>query len=413
MKRCFDRVMLCWSSIGPFTLTFGWWLIPGLLLIGALTSPTAEDSTRAATAEPWPQTTSSSPLSFQDPFLKLKSELVVLPISVTDSIGRFVPGLRRDQFEIYEQDVPQSARFFSTEDVPLSVGIILDVSGSMKSKIPRAREAFRRFIEFSNPQDEFFAITFNRRVTHLADFSDGEVLLSYLPFLEAKGRTALYDAVYEGVLKLKQGRYGKRVLLVISDGQDNSSRYGFRSLSRLMKESDVQIYTVGTPDPTQYNDYFERQGIAILQQISKLTGGRQFTVFSAATIEPVCIYIARELRQQYTIGYTSSNSTPDGKWRKVKVRARRDARLRITKESLEKLKAEGIPDDVLRKLASLKARKTKVVGEEPFLDVVKTTIGHEPAAQFQSLILKHAEREEGEKLRVHTKSGYYAPPTQP
>jgi Ca-activated chloride channel family protein len=413
MKSCLDRVTLRWSSIQPFTLAFGWWLSLSLLLVGAPMSSTAQDSPRAATAEPGPQPDSSSSLSLQDPFLKLKSELVVLPISVTDSLGRFVPGLRRDQFEIYEQDVPQTARFFSTEDVPISVGIILDVSGSMKSKIPRAREAFRRFIEFSNPQDEFFAITFNHRVTHLADFSDGEVLLSYLPFLQAKGRTALYDAVYEGVLKLKQGRYGKRVLLVISDGQDNSSRYGFRSLSRLMKESDVQIYTVGTPDPTQYNDYFERQGIGILQHISKLSGGRQFTVYSAATLEPVCIYIARELRQQYTIGYTSSNSTPDGKWRKVKVRATRDARFKITKGSLEKLKAEGVPDDVLRKLASLKERKMKVVGEEPFLEVVRTTVGNEPVAQLQSLILKHAEREEGEKLRVHTKSGYYAPPAQP
>lgn len=410
MNRSLHRATLRWFSTKLAMLVGGWWL--SLLLVGASALSLAQEGSGVARPEP-SQTTSSLPQPFQDPFLKLKSELVVLPISVTDSLGRFVPGLRRDQFEIYEQDIPQTPRFFSTEDVPISVGLILDVSGSMKSKIARAREAFRRFIEFSNAQDEFFAIAFNHQVMHLAGFTDGEVLLSYLPFLQAKGRTALYDAVYEGVLKLKQGRYGKRVLLVISDGQDNSSRHGARSLSRLLKESDVQIYTVATPDPTQYNDYFERQGVSILQHISKLTGGRQFTVYSASTLEPVCIYIARELRQQYTIGYTSSNSLPDGKWRTIKVHARRDPRFKITKESLEKLKGEGVPDEVLRKLASLKDRKIKVVGEEPFLEVVRTTIGHDHAAQFQSLILKHAEREEGEKLRVHTKKGYYAPPSQP
>jgi len=264
-------------------------------------------------------TISLPPQSASDQFIKLKSELVVLSVSVTDALGRFISGLKQDHFAIYEDDVPQTVKFFTTEDIPISVGIILDVSGSMKSKISRAREAVRRFIEWSNPQDEFFAIAFNHEVTLLADFTDGEVLLTYLPFLRPKGRTALFDAVYEGVLKLKHARYGKRVLLVISDGQDNSSRYSYGSLSRLMKESDVQIYTIGTPDPTLYNTYFEQQGISILQQISKLTGGRHFTVMGASLLEPVCANIARELRQQYNLGYVSSNTSRDGKWRKIKI----------------------------------------------------------------------------------------------
>lgn len=359
------------------------------------------------------QTASSPSPPEQDPYLKLKSELVVLPLSVTDPLGRFVPGLRVDQFEVYEQEVPQKVRFFSTEDVPISVGIILDVSGSMRSKIARAREAFRRFIEFSNPQDEFFAIKFNHKVTPVADFSDGEVLLSYLPFLEAKGRTALYDAIYEGVLKLKKGRYGKRVLLVISDGQDNSSRHGFRALSQLMKESDVQIYTIATPDVIMYYDYFEQEGVSILQQISKLTGGREFTVIGASLLESVCTYIARELRQQYTIGYLSTNSIRDGKWRKIKVRAQMDSSFKITKESLEKLKTDGIPDGILEKLERLRHRKVRALGEELFVNLLKTTIGDEQAIKFKPLILKYAEREKGGKLKVITKSGYFAPLGQP
>lgn len=257
-------------------------------------------------------------------FIRLKSELVLLSISVTDQLGRFITGLKPDHFTVYEDNVPQQVKFFSTDDIPISVGLILDVSGSMKSKIARLREAVRRFIEWSNPQDEFFAIAFNKQVTLLADFTDGEVLLTYLPFLRAQGRTALFDAVYEGVLKLRHARRGKRVLLVISDGQDNSSRYSYGALSRLLKESDVQIYTIGTPDPTLYNTYFEQQGIAILQQLSKLTGGRHFTVMGASLLEAVCGMIARELRQQYNIGYVSTNTSRDGKWRRIKIEVARE-----------------------------------------------------------------------------------------
>jgi len=304
-------------------------LVLGCLMLIAPTgtsgraSAQTQDGNPTSVPEKQSKTALSSSLSARDEFLKLKSELVVLSISVTDSIGRLAPGLKQEEFQIQEDDVPQSIRFFSTEDIPITVGIILDISGSMRSKVMRAREAVRQFVQWSNPQDEFFAIAFNRNVVLLADFTDGEVLLSYIPFLQAKGRTAMYDAVYEGVLKLKQAHYGKRVLLVISDGQDNSSRHGFRALKRLMQESDVQIYTIGTPDPTQYDDYFERMGISILQQISKLAGGRHFTVMGASALEPVCASIARELRQQYTIGYMSSNTSRDGKWRELKVRVQK------------------------------------------------------------------------------------------
>ncbi len=270
------------------------------------------------------RTTASTDQSLQEQFIRLKSELVLLSISVTDQWGRFITGLKSDHFTVYEDDVPQQVKFFSTDDIPISVGLILDISGSMKNKIARLREAVRRFIEWSNPQDEFFAIAFNKQVMLLADFTDGEVLLTYLPFLRAQGRTALFDAVYEGVVKLRHARHGKRVLLVISDGQDNSSRYSYGALSRLLKESDVQIYTIGTPDPTLYNTYFEQQGIAILQQLSKLTGGRHFTVMGASLLEAVCATIARELRQQYNIGYISTNTSRDGKWRRIKIEVARE-----------------------------------------------------------------------------------------
>jgi Ca-activated chloride channel family protein len=349
----------------------------------------------------------------QDLFLKLKSELVVLPISVTDSWGRFIPGLKREQFDVYEQEVPQSIRFFSTEDTPISVGVILDISGSMKHKIARALEAVRRFVEFSNPQDEFFAITFNNRVSHLADFCDGEMLINYFLFLETKGRTAVYDAVYEGVVKLQKARYGKRVLLLVSDGQDNASRYGPRSVSQLLKESDVQIYSIGIPDPTRYDDYFERQGLAILQQLSRPTGGRHFTVSSASGLEPVCIYIARELRQQYTLGYLSSNPARDGQWRRVKVNARPEMNFKLTNRSLQNLKEARVPPEVLEKLGDLKDVKIKALGEEEYFSFLKTKVGGSLSDEIKPAILGNVNREDSGKLRVFTKRGYYAPRTQP
>lgn len=329
------RALLC--------LWAGLLLLPlGPAPIRSLAAATSEDAFAKGSAQHrWgtPEDTSAEPQSapgqvtrpatatdqsLQEQFIRLKSELVLLSISVTDQLGRFVTGLRPDHFTVYEDDVPQQVKFFSTDDIPISVGLILDVSGSMKSKIARLREAVRRFIEWSNPQDEFFAIAFNKQVMLLADFTDGEVLLTYLPFLRAQGRTALFDAVYEGVLKLRHARHGKRVLLVISDGQDNSSRYSYGALSRALKESDVQIYTIGTPDPTLYNTYFEQQGIAILQQLSKLTGGRHFTVMGASLLEAVCATIARELRQQYNIGYISTNTSRDGKWRRIKIEVARE-----------------------------------------------------------------------------------------
>jgi len=265
------------------------------------------------------QTPGPTPAASPDQQIRLKTELVTLTVSVTDHMGKFITGLDRDKFEIYEDKVKQSVSFFASEDAPLSVGIILDVSGSMRNKIARAREAVRRFVEKSNPEDEFFAIAFNNRPELLAEYADGETLISYMPFMRAKGRTAMFDATYWGIEKVRQGRYKRRALLVISDGQDNSSRYTYGELRKLLKEAGIQVYTIGLPDPTGYHDMFEEAGLSILRQISSLTGGRSFTVMSASFLESLCGQIATELRQQYSIGYVSTNAARDGQWRKIKV----------------------------------------------------------------------------------------------
>lgn len=183
--------------------------------------------------------------STQEPVIRQHTTLVTVNVTVMDQFNRQITGLDRDRFEVYEDKVRQKIDFFSDEDTPLSIGIIFDLSGSMKYKLSRAREALKAFIETSHDEDDFFLVGFNQRASLLSGFSGGETIINKLTLVDPNGQTALFDAAYLGVEKAREGRHDKRALLVISDGQDNSSRYSYGELSRLLKESDVQIYCIG------------------------------------------------------------------------------------------------------------------------------------------------------------------------
>ena len=177
----------------------------------------------------------------------VNTDLITLTVTVTDTYGRYVSGLSKNAFTVLEEKQPQEITYFSDDDAPVSVGVIFDVSGSMSGdKIRRAREALSKFIQTSHDSDEYFLIGFNSRAQLLLDKTrDGDAVLDKLTFVETRGQTALYDAVYLGVEKVQRGTHPKRALLVISDGQDNNSRYTFDNLRRLLKESDVTVYGVG------------------------------------------------------------------------------------------------------------------------------------------------------------------------
>jgi Ca-activated chloride channel family protein len=255
------------------------------------------------------------------PVIKMTTELVTLTVTVTDPYNRLVTGLDRNHFEVYENKVKQTIEYFRDDDVPVSLGIVFDVSGSMKGKLERARDALKAFIQTSHDNDDFFLIGFNQRANLLAEFSDGNTLQSKLTLVDPRGQTALYDAAYLGVEKVKQGRHQKRALLLISDGQDNSSRYTYGELRKLLKEANVQIYCIGIVElGGGAGGTLDLQGQSILEEVSQITGGKAFFPRSGAELEDATTRIALELRHQYSIGYTPTNVERDGQWHKIKVK---------------------------------------------------------------------------------------------
>src|SRR5439155_3079871 len=221
-----------------------------------------------------------------------------------------------NHFKIYEDKVEQKIETFSAEDLPISVGIIFDVSGSMKDKIGTAHNAASTFLKTGNPEDEYFLVEFANRPSVETDFTtDVSKLQSKLIMAPAKGQTAMYDSVYLGLEKLKEASNPKKALLLITDGEDNRSRYTFQNVKEFVKEQDVQIYGIGIVDDWNSQLGAGRTGRAMIEELSDLTGGRAFFPDSVYELEDICTKIAVELKNQYVIGYHSTNAAKDGKWR--------------------------------------------------------------------------------------------------
>jgi Ca-activated chloride channel family protein len=253
--------------------------------------------------------------------IRIRTDLVTLTVTAVDHRGQSVSGLGREHFEIYEDKVKQNIEFFSDRDVPASIGIVFDVSGSMQTKLEQSREAVKLFIETSHPEDEFFLVSFNERVSQVAEFTGAEALTSRLSSLGADGDTALYDALYLGVEKLKEGRHKKRVLLVLSDGADNRSRYNFREIRQLIKESDALIYAISTGTASGgCARLCHQQAQMLLEELVNPTGGKTWFPLTRADLEDAVNEIAVTIRRQYSLGYVPGNPVLDGKWRSINAR---------------------------------------------------------------------------------------------
>ncbi len=263
----------------------------------------------------------------EQPFtIRERTELVSLTVSITDRNGRAIEGLTASDIEIYEDKVRQKIEHYSMDDAPVSVGVIFDLSGSMQQKLDAARRSLKSFVETSHIEDDFFLLGFNQRARLLAESCDSENLESRLNLINAQGNTALYDAIYLGMEKIAQGRHRRRALLVISDGQDNASRYSVSQLRQRLKETDVQLYCIGIGRAGTLGKGEQREqqrGHMILDDIAQLTGGKAFFITSASELEEVTTRIALELRQQYSLAYTPTNQKRDGRWRKIQVRVNR------------------------------------------------------------------------------------------
>jgi Ca-activated chloride channel family protein len=270
----------------------------------------------AAAADTAPALASERPI-------RVDVDLVLVNVSVIDPYNRFVTGLGKEHFRVFEDEAAQGISHFSNEDVPISIGLLFDASGSMSDKIDKARMSVMQFFRMSNPLDEFFLIGFNDRPFQVSDFTtDPTELQNKLNFTEAKGRTSLFDAMYLGLHEMSKAKYARKVLLVISDGGDNHSRYSERDIKRAVQESDVQIYAIGIYEPysSRSRTPEELAGPSLMTEIAESTGGRQFPVENLNDLPDIARKIGRELRSVYVLGYQPTNDARDGKWRKIQVK---------------------------------------------------------------------------------------------
>jgi Ca-activated chloride channel family protein len=254
-------------------------------------------------------------------------DLVLTYVSVFDKNGRFISGLNESSFKVYEDGIAQKINSFLQEDVPVSMGILLDLSGSMKGKIDQVNKAALAFIRSSNPKDQVFLIGFNEEVELLQDFTgDPDEIADALDNTTVAGGTALYDAIHLGVQKAQTGTRPKKAIVVITDGEDRDSYYKLDELVAKVQESDVQIFCVGflnqPPEKGLFGHWSKsapEKAHDALMRVSDETGGKAFFPEKISEISSIVAEIAIELRSQYSIGYFSSNTARDGSWRRVKI----------------------------------------------------------------------------------------------
>lgn len=257
------------------------------------------------------------------PDIRVDKTLVQIQVSVTTPDGRYVTALEKENFKLYENNIVQEISSFSSEDVPMSVGIVFDTSGSMGGKLNRSREAVTQFLKTANPEDEFFLVQFNDRPDLTVPFTpDTEEIQNRLLFTESKGRTALLDGVYMAMNQMKKARNPRKALLIISDGGDNSSAYTENEVRTAVREADVQIYAIGIFEPfnSRGRTPEESNGPGLLTDITETTGGRHFAVDNLAELPDVAAKIGLELRYQYVLGFSPKNKDRDGKYRHVTVK---------------------------------------------------------------------------------------------
>jgi Ca-activated chloride channel family protein len=284
----------------------------------------------AVTSFAWAQETSPSQSLPAKPFtMKVNVDMVVLRATVQDRKNILVSGLSKDDFQVYEDGVLQTIKYFSHEDIPVTVGLVIDNSGSMKPKLHDVVSAALVFARSSNSQDQMFVVNFNERVSFgLPDntpFTDQVASLEVaLSTVKANGETALYDAVAVALEHLKKGSRDKKVLIVISDGGDNASRHKLAEIMAMAGKPDVIIYTIGI-----FDEQDSDRNPGVLKRLAKDTGGEAFLPASLKDVAPVCERIAHDIRSQYTISYVSTNRNRDGSYRVIQVKANASGRGRL------------------------------------------------------------------------------------
>lgn len=311
--------------------------LSGLLLLTAFFAFAAEDKT-AKTDKPVipaqeprveieprvrPSKEPEDPATRRETSIRVETQLVLINVTVTDPMNRFVTGLEKEHFKLFEEKAEQTISQFSSEDAPLSVGLVFDASGSMGTKLSKSRQAAAQLFKTANPEDEFFLVQFNNRPELSVGFTTNtEDIQNRLTFTQAKGRTALLDGVYMAMNHMKKARNPRKAIIILSDGGDNSSRYTESEVKNLVREADVQVYAMGIFEPIagRGRSAEEMAGPGMLTELAESTGGRHFPVENLNELPDVAAKIGIELRNQYVLGYAPINTAKDGKYRRVQVK---------------------------------------------------------------------------------------------
>jgi Ca-activated chloride channel family protein len=271
----------------------------------------------------WPAGAQNS-FAGEFPAFRADSTLVLVPVTVVDRRGAIVNGLASDAFTLTENGVPQQIRSFSQDDVPVSMGIVLDLSASMQQVLGTAKESLRALMKDANPADEAFLNAVSTRPRAYSGFTrDFDAILRRVAAENAGGNTALIDTIYASLQQLRSGHHARKALLIISDGMDNHSRYSREELLRLAVEADAQVYAIAvgaasqTAKPIELME--EKKGILFLEELAAKTGGLSFIVHRQDDIAEAAASIGQALRNQYAIGYVPDSSGHKGLWRRIKV----------------------------------------------------------------------------------------------
>jgi Ca-activated chloride channel homolog len=257
--------------------------------------------------------------------IKSDVDLVVLHVTVADDRGQFVPDLQQGNFRVFEQNIEQKISFFSRQDIPVTMGLVIDNSGSMREKREQVNAAAMTFVRTSNPQDEAFVVNFNDEyyLDTEGDFtSDQRDLNDALSRIDTRGSTALYDAVIGSLGHIKKGHKDKRVLLIVTDGDDDASQKTFEDAVKAAEQSNATIYTIGvfSEDDRQHEKRMVRHSKKVLEELAEATGGEAYFPENLSQVTPICEQVASEIRNQYTIGYYPTNTAKDGTFRTVQLK---------------------------------------------------------------------------------------------
>lgn len=260
--------------------------------------------------------------SFPEPTLRVDSSLVLIPAQVTTHEGTPIMDLKRKDFRIFEDGAEQDISYFAKDDAPVSIGLLLDSSGSMRNKKQKSSEAAAAFFRTANSEDEFFLIEFDDRPKLVLPFTkDTDLLYHEISHARPYGRTSLFDAIHMALGVMKTAHHERKALVIVSDGGDNRSRRTFTSIKGDMLEADVQLYAMGIFDPegASQSSREEAEGPQVLDNLAEITGGRHFPVLNVGTLPEVSTRIGQLLRNRYLLGYNPTNTSRDGRYRGIKL----------------------------------------------------------------------------------------------